>query len=450
VARCKRATIRIGEGAGYSGAWLEPAVNLARHAELDYLTFECLAERTIALDQLARRRDPSAGYDPLLQRRLRAVLAPCQSAGTRILTNAGAANPAAAGDLALTIARELGLRGLKLGIISGDDLAGRADLAGLVLQETGRPLSELGDRLVSLNVYLGAEPLVQALAAGADLVIAGRVADPSLTVAALRHAFEWDSADWHRLGAGTAIGHLLECGPQVTGGYFAEPGRHDVPDLAGIGYPIAACSQDGTATITKLPDTGGIVSVATCSEQILYEIDDPAAYLTPDVTADFSHVTFEPVGPDQIRVRGATGRPAPASLKVTVGYRDGFVGEGQISYGGRGCVARARLAADVAIRRLDWLGILGRERRVDLIGYDSLFGPGHAPAVEPPEVRLRLTVRTNSLEEADAVGREVEALWITGPAGGGGATRSAREILAVGSAFVPRETVSTEVTILTA
>ncbi len=443
--------VRFGEGAGYSGAWLEPAVELARRGQLDYLSFECLAERTIALAQLARLRDPSGGYDPQLERRLRAVLEPCHRAGTRIITSAGAANPQGAGERAVAIARELGLQGLRVAVVTGDDVLGSLDLDRSVTLETGRPLRELAGRIVSANAYLGAEAVVEALDAGADVVVAGRVADPSLALAALRHAFRWGPQDWDLLGAGILVGHLTECGPQVTGGYFADPGLKDVADIAHVGYPIAECSADGTAVITKLPNTGGRVSPATCTEQLLYEVHDPSAYVTPDVVADFSRVVFTAVGPDRVRVAGAAGKPAPATLKVAVGYRDGFIGEGQISYGGGGCVARARLAADAVVARLSALGVRWRELRVDLIGYDSLYGAAQADErPEPPEVRLRLAARTDSLEEAEAVGRELEGLWIAGPYGGGGATRTAREVIAVASVLLPRTAVRTEVSVLEA
>ncbi len=438
--------VRIGEGAGYSGAWLDPAVALARDGRLDYLLFECLAERTIALAQAARRGDATAGFDPYLGARMEAVLGACAAGGTRILTNAGAANPAGGGDLVVTIARRLGLHGLRVGVVTGDDVLHLLDPAS-VLDETGETLASLGDRVISANAYLGATPMVEALADGAAVVIAGRVADPSLAVAALRHAFGWGATDWARLGAGTAVGHLTECGPQVTGGYFADPGRLDVPGLARVGYPVAECEADGTAVITKLPGTGGTVTRATCTEQLLYEIGDPGAYLTPDVTADFRGIDLVQEAPDRVRVTGATGRPAPASLKVVVGYRDGFIGDGQVSYGGAGCLARARLAGDVVRERLASLGRAVREVRIDVIGWDSLGGAPPAGTPEPPEVRLRVAARVDTRQVADAVGREVEALWVAGPYGGGGATRSVREVIAVGSTFLDRTRVAPVVTV---
>jgi hypothetical protein len=439
--------VRLGEGAGYSGAHLAPALALAQHADIDYLTLECLAERTIALAQLARLADPSAGYDPYLVERMAALLPLCREHRTRVLTNAGAANPLGAAEQVVALARRLGLGDLRVAAVTGDDVLALLD-PDTTLADTEHTPASLGDRVVSANAYLGAEPLVEALAAGADVVVAGRVADPSLALAALRHAFGWAADDWARLGAGTAVGHLTECGPQVTGGYFADPGRLDVPDLHALGAPIAEVEPDGAAVITKLAGSGGLVTVATCTEQLLYEVGDPAAYLTPDVAADFSRVALIPDGPDRVRVAGASGRPAPAALKVAVGYRDGFVGEGQISYGGAGCVARARLAAETVRRRIDGLGLCVGELRADLIGWDALFGRPPDGASEPPEVRLRVAARAETRAAAEAVAREVEALWIAGPYGGGGATRSVREVVAVASAYLPRERVRPRVALL--
>lgn len=443
--------VRVGEGAGFSGAWLDPAVELAQRGNLDYLLFECLAERTIALAQLSRLTDPGGGYDPHLVRRMEAVLPHCWPSGTRIITNSGAANPAGAGERVVAIARKLGLSGLRVGVVTGDDVLDALDLDANTIAETGQTLRDIAPAIVSANAYIGAEPLVEALDRSAHVVIGGRIADPSLVLAALGHAFRWSVTDWERLGAGIAVGHLLECGPQVTGGYFGDPGVKEVGDLSRIGAPIAECWPDGTATITKLPATGGVVTTATCTEQLLYEIHDPAAYYTPDVIADFSRVQFSPEGQDRIAVHGASGRPRPETLKVAVGYRDGFIGEGQISYGGAGCVNRARQAADAVLARLANQGIDLQEVRVDLIGLTSLFGAAQpGPAAEPPEVRLRLAARTADRASAEAVGLEVEGLWIAGPYGGGGASRSVREVIAVGSVYVPRSTVRTTVTILEA
>jgi len=442
--------VRVGEGAGTSRAWIEPAVDLARHGRLDYLCFECLAERTVAFAQLARLSNPSAGFDPLLERRMRLVLGPCWEHGTRILTSGGAANPLAAGERIVAVARALGLHGLRVGVVTGDDVLSGLHPEQHTIAETGRPLQDIASRIVSANAYLGADPLVAALEDGAQVVVAGRVADPSLALAALRHAFGWGPAAWDRLASGIVVGHLTECGPQVMGGYFADPGRKEVPDLANIGAPIAECRADGTAVITKLPTAGGLVSPATCTEQLLYEVHDPGSYLTPDVVADFSQVRFRPDGLDRVHVSGASGRPRPETLKVTVGYRDGYIGETQLSYGGTGCVARARLAADVLAARLGATGIPCIETRLDILGVNSLFGEALGCAAEPPEARVRLAVHVASREDAELTAGLADGLTLGGPYGGGGPTLAVREVIAVCSVYLPREVVRPAWTILEA
>jgi hypothetical protein len=439
--------VRIGAGAGYAGDRIEPAVELAEKGGLHYLVFECLAERTIALAQLDKRRDPSRGYDPLLEARMRAVLGPCRAGGVRVVTNAGAAHPVAGAEKVQEVARSLGLRGLKVAVVTGDDvledLQGRGDVS---LLETGGTLADLGDRVVSANAYLGAAPLVEALAGGADVVVTGRAADTAIFMAPLVHEFGWSMEDWSRLGRGALVGHLLECAGQITGGYFADPGFKDVPDLARLGFPIGEVEEDGSLVITKVPGSGGRVTEATCKEQLLYEIGDPTRYLAPDVVADFSQVTVSEIGPDRVSVRGATGRGRPATLKVSVGYRDGYVGEGQISYAGPGAVARARLALDIVAERLRLAGVRCRETRFELIGVDALHGPTlPASEPEPYEVRARVVGRTDLAEDAARIGNEVEALYTNGPAGGGGAARAVREVVAVATAFLPRERVVTTV-----
>jgi hypothetical protein len=438
--------IRIGAGAGYSGDRIEPALELAEKGGLDYLVFECLAERTIALAQLEKARDPTRGFDPLLGARMRAVLGPCRANGVRIVTNAGAANPLAGAAEVREIARSLGVRGLKIAAIIGDDVLEVVRGENARLAELGCTLAELRDRVVSANAYIGVPPLVEALAGGADVVITGRAADTAIFMAPLVHEFGWSMDDWTRLGRGTLVGHLLECAGQITGGYFADPGPKDVANLARLGFPIAEVDEDGSLVVTKVPGSGGRVSEATCKEQLLYEIDDPSQYLAPDVIADFSEVVVSEIGPDRVRVSGGTGRGRPGTLKVSVGYRDGYIGEGQISYAGPGAAARARLALEIVAERLKLTGVHCRETRFDLIGIDALHGRAlSATGTEPYEVRARVAARTDSHDEAVRVGNEVEALYTNGPAGGGGATRQVREVVAVASTFLPRERVVTSV-----
>jgi hypothetical protein len=440
--------LRIGAGAGYSGDRIPPAVELAEKGALDYLVFECLAERTIALAQLEKSKDARLGFDPLLRDRMEAVLPACAAKGIRIVTNMGAANPQGAAQEVMAVARELGITKLKVAVVHGDDVLAQVMSRELAVMESGSPLSALKDSVISANAYLGAQPIVRALETGADVVITGRVSDPALFLAPLIHEFGWGADDWKMLGQGILVGHLLECAGQVTGGYFADPGLRDVPNLATLGFPIAEVSADGTAVITKVEGSGGCVTTATCAAQLLYEIEDPARYLQPDVVADFSGVTLEQVGQDRVRVSGATGRPQPAELKVTVGYREGFIGEGQISYAGLGAVARGQLALDVLRERLASMGLNGVDRRFELIGVNSILGDSLSQGFEPAEVRARVAVRAATRKEAERVANEVEAMYLNGPAGGGGVTKSVREVIAAVSVLLPRDAVPTTVTTL--
>ena len=431
---------RIGCGAGYSGDRIEPAVELVERGELDALVFECLAERTIALAQQAKAADANAGFDPRLDERMEAILATACRRGVRIITNMGAANPPAAAGRVQAIAKRLGISGLTVAVITGDDVRHLVTDGTFTAVETGETLT--CDNVVSANAYLGAEPILEALRGGANVVITGRVADPSLFLAPIAAHHRWVGDDWTLAGRGTLVGHLLECAGQVTGGYFADPGVKDVPGLARLGFPIAEVDADGTAVITKVAGSGGCVTAATCKEQLLYEIHDPAAYVTPDVVADFSTVRVTDLGGDRVRVEGAGGRRRPETLKVSVGQMDGWIGEGQISYAGHGAVARARLAAAIVAERLKLIGVTPIELRSDLIGVDALDGDGGGRAEEPSAVRLRVAARTESRENAWRVAREVESLYTNGPAGGGGASMSVRQVLAMRSTLVPRDRIS--------
>ena len=434
-------TLRIGSGAGYSGDRIEPAVELASRGDLDYLVFECLAERTIALAQQVRISDPQGGYDPLLSERMRRVLPFVGRRDgqrrLRVITNMGAANPVSAAIEVRRIADELGLH-LNVVAAVGDDVL--QVLQPELMLDNGKTLGSLGERLISANAYLGVDAILEALHADADVVITGRVADPSLFLAPQMFEFGWAAHDWQRLGRGTLVGHLLECAGQVSGGYFADPGFKDVDDLARLGFPLAEINADGEAVITKVTGSGGRVSRATCTEQLIYEVHDPAAYLTPDVTADFSHVSFVEEGLDRVRALGADGRARPEQLKVSVGYLDGWIGEGQMSYGGPGAVARAQLARDIVLKRLELMGVNMQEVRAELIGMDSLHGP--RSNVEPWEVRLRVAARCEARSDAVRVGNEVETLYTNGPSGGGGASKSVRQVVAVASLLLARSAVN--------
>lgn len=433
-------SVRIGCGAGFSGDRLEPAVDLAERGDLDYLAFECLSERTMALAHLDRSKNAEGGFDPLLAERMRAVLPICRRNGTKIISNMGAANPRAAACEVIRIARSLGLGGLRIACITGDDVLGL--IASTETSYAGHDELPAGwrDDLISANAYLGAEPIVQALHQGADVVLTGRTADPSLFLGALAYEFSWGADNWQILGQGTLVGHLLECAGQLTGGYFADPGYKDVPELAQLGFPFADVASDGSATLSKLTGTGGLISRATCIEQLLYEVQDPAAYVTPDVTADFSAVEIQPTGFNEIHVSRATGGPRPAELKVSLGLWGGYFGEGQISYAGSNALARARLAQSIVEERLAAAGLL--ELECALMGVNAIHGQALSPpASEIHEVRLRVAGRARSMLDAEKIRREVEALYVNGPAGGGGITGCARRLVAVESILIPREAV---------
>ncbi len=429
-------TLRIGAGAGFAADRVDPAVALARHAHLDYLIFECLAERTIALAQLSRHRGRSAGFDPMLTERMEAVLLLCAKNGTRIISNMGAANPRAAAEETAAVARRLGLHGLRIAWVAGDDV-----LHLLQPQQAATLSLDPREHLVSANAYLGIEPLLVCLRQRPDVILTGRVADPSLFLAPMVHEFLWPLDDWNRLGQGTSIGHLLECAGQLTGGYFADPGFKDVPNLADLGFPFAEVDETGEAVLAKLEGTGGALTLDTCKEQILYEVHDPSRYLTPDVTADFGGIRFNPVGRDRIRVSGARGLPRPAQLKVSAGLYAGFIAEGQISYAGPGAMARATLARTILESRLDW--IPSGDLRIDFIGVSAIHGEAlSAPPAEPSEVRLRAAGRFFEEQMALRLMHEVESLYVNGPAGGGGVTTSMRENIAMEPAFIPRASVT--------
>lgn len=432
-------TVRIGSGAGYSGDRIEPAVELAEKGDIDYLVFECLGERTVALAQQSRLKNPDAGFDPLLDERMRAVLPVCAAKNIKVVTNMGAANPWAAARRTAEIAASLNLS-LKIAAVLGDDVLAACENSDLAIMEFDGTMKQLGNRVLSANAYLGAAPIAEALSAGADVVITGRASDPALFLAPMIREFGWAMDDWNLLGQGTLAGHLLECAGQITGGYFADPGCKDVAGLARLGFPIGEVGEDGSLVITKVEGSGGAVTAATCKEQMLYEVHDPRRYIQPDVIADFSNVTIEQIGPDRVRVSGGRGTARPETLKISVGYVDGFIGEGQMSYAGPGAVARGRLALDIVRERLALTGVETSELKFDLIGIDALHGDalaGHAG--DPYEVRVRVAGRTDTLREAVRIGNEVETLYTNGPAGGGGAAKSARDVVAVASVLMPRE-----------
>ena len=435
--------LRIAAGAGYAGDRIEPALDIIRRGNADYIIFECLAERTIALAQKEKLENASGGYNPLLDYRMERVIPLLAEKSVKIVTNMGAANPRAAAERISEIARKAGLNHLKIAAVEGDDVLdlvlGSPDLPNnLQIMETGEPLSGLKDKVISANAYMGALGISRALGQGADIVVTGRVSDPALVSGPLMYEFGREYNDYDFLGKTIVAGHLLECAGQVTGGYFADPGKKDVPDLWNLGFPILTFSEDGSLLLEKLPGSGGLLDTRTVKEQLLYEVQDPANYLTPDVVADFSDIRVQQQGNNRVLVTGATGRQATGTLKVSVGYTDGWIGTGEISYGGQNCIARARLAEEVILKRMSNIyDFKPRELRTDLLGVNSLYRNVLPAQEQLSEVRMRAAIHTETEEQAELLGREVEALYTNGPAGGGGARSSVVQVVSIASVLIP-------------
>lgn len=433
--------VRIGWGSAYADDNLDPAEDLAQFGHLDALCFDALAERTLALAQIRRRHDPTQGYDLRLEEFGRRFL-PYAARGLKLLTNMGAANPLAAAQRLSEIAQEMGLGGVRIAAVTGDDVTEAIIARDPVLDETGRTLSQMRGTPVCANAYIGAQALVQALDQGADVVVGGRIADPSLGLAVLRHRFGWSATDWDLLGQGIVVGHVLECGSHVTGGNFADPPYRVVPNLDRLGMPLAEVAQDGSAIISKLATAGGMVTPETVKAQLVYEIHDPAQYLTPDVTSDFRAVEVSGDGPDRVAVFGGRGTPRPLTLKVLVGVDEGWHAEAEISFAGPGAYERAKLSQQVLLQRVQrYDGHDVEEVRADLIGVNAIYGPrSPLPRSFPGEVRVRLAAHTWRRETAERLTREVEWQYF-GPAGGGGVRRQVTPRLAMYSTRIEADSV---------
>lgn len=440
-------TLRIGSGAGYGGDRLEPALELLENAQLDYLAFECLAERTIALAQKERRLDSSKGYNSLLSYRMEKSLPLAYKNRVKLITNMGAANPLGALEVVGEIADKLTLKGLKIAAITGDDVLELVLKNNhLKLIESGKTVASLGNSILSANAYLGTQSLVEALENDADVILCGRVADPSLFLAPLIHEFKWNSDDYLLLGKGTLVGHLLECAGQICGGYYSNGDQKQIPDLWNLGFPYAEINSEGMGFISKLDQSGGQVSVATCTEQMIYEIHDPSRYITPDCVADFSKVQFREIAKDRIAFSEAHGTKPTDTYKVSIGYLNGFLGEGQISYAGKGCLERAQQAADIVRKRIEITKIDLEELQIDFIGWDSTQMLPSNLSQEPREVRLRVVGKSKTKQEAQRLANEVETLYTNGPYGGGGASKHLEEVISVQSVLIPKEWVKTQIT----
>lgn len=463
-------TIRIAcASGGCTYERLEPAIEVLEKGNLDYIVFECLAERTIANAQMEKLKDPTKGYNPMLEERMRALLPLMRENKVKLISNMGGANTPAAVERIVAIAKELGLDGLKVGMVEGDDITRSvARYADTPLWEGSQTLGELcgfahqgaqGQRnnhgtcgsIVSANAYLSGDPIAEALAKGAEMVITGRVADASLFVGPLKHEFGWDYHAPEHLGQAILLGHLLECANQLTGGYYADPGYKDIPGLHILGFPIAQIDASGEFCISKVEGSGGRVCVDICKEQLLYEIGDSAAYITPDGIVDFSRVTFEQCGENRVMARHATASPAPDTYKVNIGYQDCFVGEASISYGGKNALPRAKLAAEIIEKRLHLTNVVLDEFRVDLMGCNSLYRDHISRAITaeaPAEVRMRVAGRASTADAVRKMTREVECLYINGPAGGGGIRSEVGQVVSVENICIPRSDITPTVTII--
>lgn len=436
--------IRIGTGAGYDRDRIGGALELVEEGQVHYLGFDTLGERTIIQDRIRQMKDPSGGYNILLEKRMRALLPICAPKGIKMVGNMGSVNPKGAVGKIEEIKEFLKIKDYKVAGILGDEVSEIIRRIDPVVEETGQKLSELCGHMIGAYAYIGAEPIVEALREGADLVLAGRAADPCSFLAPLIYEFGWLTNDWVRLGKGIIVGHLLECNNMVTGSMLADPGYIDLSawDLAHIGNPIAEVEETGDAVITKIEKAGGVVSVASVVEQLLYEIHDPSRYFTPDVVADFSKVRLKEVGKNRVRVTDGSGRERPSHLKVMIGMDEAlYIGEAEVTYAGPGSYQRAKLAAEILEERRRMSKVNMEEFVIHFIGINSAHGPlTPADVPEPYEVRLHAAAKFKDPQEAEWLGDEVNHLiGVSGPSGGGGRTFNVRKSLSTYSTYIPRE-----------
>ncbi len=440
--------VRVGSGSANERDRPALAHDMVDQGDVEYVCFDNLAERTLALAVLQKARDSRTGYNPLLRERMRLLLAPAKARGVRLIGNMGAANPAAGGDVVIEEAAAAGLDQITVAVVTGDDVLALVQEAPekFVIWETEGGIETLPGPVVSANAYTGAEGLLTGLRNGADVVVAGRCSDISPYIAALRHSFGWAADDWQHLGAAGLVGHLLECGRYVTGGAHACPtyGK-TVPNLEDLSLPLAEVDEDGTAIITKIEGTGGMVTVSTVKEQVLHEIHDPTTYLSPDITLDFSNVRVVQDGPDRVRVSGAAGRPKTDTYKVLLGVDAGWISEGSISFAGAGAVAKAKQCIDFIEQRLARTNAHFNDFRTEMIGIDSTMG-ALTPRRDrdPYEVRLRIAAQARNRADAEALMIECDDLWF-GPIGGAGVQTAIRQNLAMYSTLIPKSAVAIDV-----
>ena len=449
-----REKVRIASGQGFWGDMLDAPVRQVEGGPVDYLMLDYLAEVTMSIMQKQRARDQRAGYARDFVPLMREILPACVARDIRVTANAGGVNPEGCAEAVRDVARGLGLGGkLKLGVVTGDDIMGRLDeLLGRGVElrnmETGEPLSSVRERIQSANVYLGAWPMVEALRRGARVVITGRATDTGLTLAPLIHEFGWAADDWDKLSAGTIAGHIIECGAQCSGGN-CQYDWQSIPDLAGVGFPIVEAAADGTFVVTKHEGTGGRVSVPSVKEQLVYEMGDPEAYITPDCVADFTTIRLEDAGADRVRVHGIKGRPATEFYKVSISYSAGYKAVGTLVYAWPDAYAKARAADQILRARLERLGLKFEHVLTEFVGANATHGPlAGEPSADHPEVQLRVGVRGGDRAAVERFTKEIAPLILTGPpavTGFAGGRPKVEEIVAYWPALIPKTEIETRV-----
>ena len=446
--------VYIGCGAGFSGDRFDASIPIVKEFKKitapKYLMFEVLAERTLAIAQQFRIKNPEEGYSPFLDSYITPILDDCLENNIKIISNIGAANPLGAAKRILEIAKKQNIRPPKIGVVIGDDLLEYMSNDEILSSPTVEGLDFSNNKITAANVYLGAQPIADALEKNVDIVVVGRTVDSALALGPLLYEYKWKANELNLIGSGTICGHLLECGAQVTGAYFADPGFKDVPDLANVGFPIAEFSEDGSFVITKPEGTGGLVSKATVTEQLLYETHDPSSYLVPDVTADMTNLILEDDGANRILVKGGAGKKPPEKLKATICSDNGFMGEAEISYAGPNALARAKLAGNVINERVQTLGLQG-QIRTEIIGAGSVhFSMDETPSYEltnDGDYRVRTSAIYPHKEQAQQMIDEVLSLYCCGPAAGGGARAYVTAQSSTASILVNRQLVDPNIKI---
>jgi hypothetical protein len=449
--------IRLGSGSAYWGDMLEPAIDLIEKGELDYIGFDHLAELTMSILQRMKDKDPKKGYIPDIVPWMKAILPIAHKKGVKIITNAGGVNPEAAAEEVLKIAKDNGIEDIKIAVIKGDDVKEQvldmiANGEQLINMDTGESnIDEVADRIVAANAYIGADKIVEALQQGADVVIAGRISDNAVYVGPMMYEFGWDFSDpyWNKIGAGVTVGHVIECAENCSGGLSNLWDK--IPHPERIGFPIAEVYEDGTAIITKAEETGGLVNEWTIKEQLTYEITDPANYKMPDAIADFTSIKVEDLGQDRVRLTNMSGKPRPETLKVQIGYRDGFIGEGQAFFAWPDAFKKAQQAEKFVRDRFEIIGLKAEELYFEYLGVNTLMGSVSSKPEDQEnlnEVGLRVSARTKTREEADKVRREVTHLWTMGGLGSAvGVPHSPRQVISLYPTLIPREKIKLELII---